>query len=107
MMGQNDGEAAGFFLQQSLEKYLKAFLLAKGWKLKKIHELDVLLDEAIKFNKDLDVFYPLCEKVAGYYFSERYPSIAQQELSVEEVQEDLDEAKQLIKAIIPEKAGKR
>ncbi|HUF42029.1 MAG TPA: HEPN domain-containing protein [Verrucomicrobiae bacterium] len=41
-----DPEAAGFFLQQSLEKYLKAFLLKRHWKLRKIHELDALLDEA-------------------------------------------------------------
>ena len=40
-----DAEAAGFFLQQSLEKYLKAFLLKRDWKLRKIHELDALLDE--------------------------------------------------------------
>ena len=38
-----DPEAAGFFLQQSVEKYLKAFLLQRGWKLKKIHDLDALL----------------------------------------------------------------
>jgi hypothetical protein len=36
-----DSEAAGFFLQQSIEKYLKAFLLKHNWKLRKIHELDV------------------------------------------------------------------
>ncbi|HID43137.1 MAG TPA: HEPN domain-containing protein [Archaeoglobaceae archaeon] len=30
-----DAIAAGFFLQQCLEKFLKAFLLAHGWKLKK------------------------------------------------------------------------
>ena len=36
-----DSEAAGFFLQQSLEKYLKAFLLKHDWKLRKIHELEL------------------------------------------------------------------
>jgi HEPN domain-containing protein len=44
-----DVEVAGFFLQQSLEKYLKAFLLQRGWQLKKIHTLHVLLDEAVKY----------------------------------------------------------
>ena len=26
-----DPEAAGFYLQQAVEKFLKAFLLSKGW----------------------------------------------------------------------------
>jgi len=37
-----DLEVTGFFLQQSVEKYLKAFLQLRGWKLRKIHELDAL-----------------------------------------------------------------
>jgi HEPN domain-containing protein len=47
MLQYDDFEASGLFLQQSLEKYLKAFLLQQGWKLWKIHELDALLDEAV------------------------------------------------------------
>ena len=35
-----DSEAGGFFLQQSLEKYLKAFLIKRNWNLRKIHELE-------------------------------------------------------------------
>lgn len=56
MLNEEDAEAAGYFLQQSLEKYLKAFLLEKGWKLKKIHEMDALLDDAIKYNPSLESF---------------------------------------------------
>lgn len=54
-MGMRDGDAdgAGFFLQQALEKYLKAFLLSQGWKLKKVHTLQSLLDEAAAFMPDL------------------------------------------------------
>ncbi len=50
MMENEDLEAAGYYLQQSLEKYLKAFLLKNGWKLRKIHELDTLLEEAVKIS---------------------------------------------------------
>ena len=50
MIKDDDAEGAAFFLQQSLEKYLKAFLLERGWKLRKIHELDTLLDYAIEFD---------------------------------------------------------
>jgi len=34
---ENDPEIAGFFLQQSVEKFLKAFLLSNGWNLRRIH----------------------------------------------------------------------
>ena len=62
-----DMEAAGFFLQQSLEKYLKAFLLYHGWKLRKIHALHDLLNDAVNYNPALERFRKLCEKVTGYY----------------------------------------
>jgi len=76
-----DSEAAGFFLQQSLGKYLKAFLLKHDWKLRKIHELDALLDEASKCQQELESFRDLCERVSGYYFAERYPPLSDFELS--------------------------
>ncbi|MEW6376422.1 MAG: HEPN domain-containing protein [Thermodesulfobacteriota bacterium] len=60
---ESDAEAAGFFLQQALEKYLKAFLLGKGWKLRKIHSLSALLDYAIEHSPQLEEFRPLCERV--------------------------------------------
>jgi len=34
-LAYKDPEAAAYLLQQSLEKYLKAFLLQHGWKLRK------------------------------------------------------------------------
>ena len=37
---EKDISAAAMFLQQSIEKYLKAFLIQHGWKLRKIHRLD-------------------------------------------------------------------
>lgn len=41
-----DPSLSGFCLQQSIEKFLKAFLLSKGWKLRRIHSLESLLDDA-------------------------------------------------------------
>ena len=39
MLAVNDPGAAGFFLQQAVEKFLGAFLRAQGWKLERIHDL--------------------------------------------------------------------
>jgi HEPN domain-containing protein len=41
-LGDNDPEMAGFCLQQAIEKFLKAFLLSKGWQLRRIHSLEAL-----------------------------------------------------------------
>ncbi|MDP2682749.1 MAG: HEPN domain-containing protein [Deltaproteobacteria bacterium] len=99
LLKDGDPDGAAFFLQQSLEKYLKAFLLGKGWKLRKIHELNTLLDYAVEFNPTLEAFRDLCERVTGYYYTERYPIIAPSELTTEDIKKDRAEAERLIKAL--------
>jgi len=101
---EDDVTAAGFYLQQSVEKYLKAFLLLHGWKLKKIHELDALLDEAIKYTPELTSFYHLCERVTGYYLVERYPPFDDLGIKAADVERDLKEAKKLVYTMFPEEA---
>jgi HEPN domain-containing protein len=97
-----DSIAAGFYLQQSIEKFLKAFLIAHRWELKKIHRLDTLLDEAINYNKGLKTFYKLCERVSGYYRADRYPPLGVIELTTEDIEKDMGEAKKLIQTLSPE-----
>lgn len=99
LLEDGDPDGAAFFLQQSLEKYLKAFLLGKGWKLRKIHELDTLLDFAVEFDARLEEFQGLSERVTGYYYTERYPLIIPSELTTEDIKKDMVEAKKLIKAL--------
>jgi len=99
---ENDVSAAGFYLQQCVEKFLKAFLLLHGWQLKKIHELDALLDEAIKYKPELASFYKLCERVTGYYLAERYPPFDDLGLTVEVLENDILEVKEMVKALFPE-----
>ncbi|HET8759881.1 MAG TPA: HEPN domain-containing protein [Nitrospiria bacterium] len=101
MLADGDGDAAGLFLQQAIEKFLKAFLLEHGWKLKKVHTLQSLLDEAVAFKSTLAPFRPLCEKVSGFYFAERYPSLGGEELDAEDVRRELDHARGLILALFP------
>ncbi|GBC95228.1 hypothetical protein HRbin16_01015 [bacterium HR16] len=96
-----DTSAAGYFLQQSLEKYLKAFLLERGWALRKIHDLEVLLDYAINYAPDLDRFYSLCEEVSGYYFADRYPPLGSYEPSQDVLQMQIAQARELVLALFP------
>jgi len=66
-------EYVAFFLHQSVEKYLKGFLISKGWGLEKTHDLVKLIKDAIRFDKSLEKFIPLMENMANYYIESRYP----------------------------------
>lgn len=68
-----DTEIAATHIQQAIEKYLKGYLLAKGWKLKKTHDLPELLDEAVKYYPGLEKIRSLCEETTVFYFEARYP----------------------------------
>ena len=98
-LSAEDAEAAGYFLQQSLEKHLKAFLLQNGWRLRKIHALHDLLSDAIVYNPKLADFRGLCERVSGYYFAQRYPPLILPGLTCDDIREDIKEARKLIKAL--------
>jgi len=71
---ENDPEIAGFFLQQSVEKFLKAFLLSNDWTLRRIHTLSVLLDDAVHYESSLERYRLACQRIALFYMDSRYPS---------------------------------
>lgn len=98
----NDIDAAGFYLQQCVEKYLKAFLIQHGWKLKNIHILDALLKDAVKFEPTLVSFKELCAKVSSYYLADRYPPFGGLGATAEDIERDLKDAKKLIRSLFPD-----
>ena len=95
----DDPEGSGFHLQQAVEKYLKGFLLSKGWELKRTHDLEVLLNDTLKYEMSLEQFRSLCQKITGYYVIDRYPMPAAATLRKKEVQASLDEARKLIRRL--------
>lgn len=95
---EDDIEDAAFHLQQALEKYLKGFLIAHGWTLKKIHDLEALLDDAVRYDATLDHFRPLVQQVTGYYLLERYPTV-QEVPSKAEVTSAYQDAKRFIQQL--------
>lgn len=88
-------DVAGVLLQQTLEKYLKGYLINRGWKLVKIHNLKDLLDEAFKHNRKFEKFYDLVTLITGYYFEEKYP-FGKSEISLDEIKEQMPEVKELM-----------
>ena len=92
--------SASFHIQQAIEKYLKGYLLSKGWKLRRIHELDELLDEALSHNPDFQKFRSLCEIATEYYIEDRYPLLISSELNRDELTAILKQTKELVKFIM-------
>ena len=103
MLDVGDAEAAGLFLQQAIEKYLKGWLLDRGWGLRKVHALQRLLDDASGFDPSLAPFRPLCERVSGYYLLERYPHDDRADaLEIGQVESDRTEARGLVSSLFPD-----
>ena len=94
-----DPELAAFYLQQAVDKCLKAYLLSKGWKLRRIHDLEALLDDAMAHDPSLDQFRNACPKITNYYVVERYPLTVEAEFTLDEVRTSLEAAGQLIEKL--------
>ena len=62
-----------FMCQGSAEKYLKAYLIWKGWELEKIHDLKDLLNYAIGFDSNFEKLKQECELLNEYIAEGRYP----------------------------------
>jgi HEPN domain-containing protein len=105
LLNAKDPEAAGFFLQQAVEKSLKAFLLSRGWQLQRIHDLEALLNQALMYLPAIEEFRAVYQKVTGFYVLDRYPFLTQTGISVEEVSTALQQVKALIETLRQEAVG--
>jgi len=63
-----------YLCQQSAEKILKAYTIAKTNKLTKTHALDDLLDECKQQSPDFDTLEDACQTLSPYVALGRYPS---------------------------------
>lgn len=99
LLDADDPEAAGFYLQQAVEKFLKAFLLSRGWELKRIHDLETLLNAALAHDPSLEPFRAVCQKITGFYSVERYPIMTETGLTVNDVRGSLGQVKGLIEKL--------
>jgi HEPN domain-containing protein len=72
-------------IQQAVEKYTKGFLLGRGWKLRKIHDLELLVEEATKYDKSFIPFLDLARRLSAFYIEDRYPPGPTHDYSREEI----------------------
>lgn len=64
---------ACFGCQQTVEKYLKGYLITQGIKPERTHILSDLLVECRKIDKDFEEIVGECEVLTEYYNPARYP----------------------------------
>lgn len=60
-------------LQESVERFLKAFLLSRGWTLRKVHDLSFLLDECAAREARFGDFHDLAESLTEQFWAQHYP----------------------------------
>jgi HEPN domain-containing protein len=92
-------ETIAFLIQQAVEKYVKGFLVFRGVKPKRTHDLERLLDDVIEIDKSFEKFIGMGTKITKYYIDSRYPIGFTIEYSREEIKQSLDEAYEIIAKI--------
>ena len=98
LLAAGDSAGAAFHLQQGAEKSLKAFLLAHGWALKRIHDVEALLNRALRHDPSLEEYRSVCQQVTTFYGVERYPFIEAELPTQEEVRSALESVRRLFEA---------
>ncbi|MSU49528.1 MAG: HEPN domain-containing protein [Opitutus sp.] len=64
-----------FHAQQAAEKYLKAFLVFKGDRVERTHDLEIILQACVRHDADLQTLLPDCDTLTAYAVDARYPDM--------------------------------
>ena len=102
LLADDDIEGAGFHLQQAAEKYLKGYLLGRGWPLKYTHDVEVLLNEAMTHDDRFQNYLDVCIMVREFYVEERYPFIGSPPPARHELEDALGTIREMIALILEE-----
>jgi len=60
-------------LQEASERFLKAYLLSHGWKLRKIHDLGALVAEAVSLDPRFAEFGDFADSLTDQFWAQHYP----------------------------------
>jgi HEPN domain-containing protein len=89
-------DTIAFFFQQSVEKHLKGYLIKHGWKLKKIHDVEVLLSIASRHSELFKEYLDFSRVISAVYVESRYPLGPPKEYSKKQITEWLEQTESLI-----------
>ena len=60
-------------LQEATERFLKAYLIGRGWKLHKIHDLGALVAEAVNMDPRFSAFEDFADNLTDQFWAQHYP----------------------------------
>ncbi len=60
-------------LQEATERFLKAYLIACGWKLRRIHDLGALVAEAVELDTRFAAFEDFADSLTDQFWAQLYP----------------------------------
>ena len=86
-------------LQQAAEKYLKGYLIYRGWKLKKTHDLARLVADLASYDRGLEQHLDSLQRVSQYYLGERYPPLLDEPPTPEDIEASLQVIEQVVQHI--------
>lgn len=88
VLSEHGGAAATicFLCHQAAEKLLKAYLVLNCRPLRRIHQLDVLLEDCLHLNCTLELLIDDVAFLKRYYIAARYPDDLPDEVTSEEAQ---------------------
>lgn len=96
LAGGAPGRSVAVLIQQAVERYLKGYLIYRGWELQKTHDLRALIDDACDYDPSFAEFLELARVLTGAYLQERYPPVRALSLSNQEAGNVLQQAEKLI-----------
>ena len=85
-------DVIGFELQQAVEKILKSIPAFNNRKIKRTHDLSILIRDVSGYIEIKTEYITLCEIATDYYVIERYPSMMKDLPSSPEIKRVLDMA---------------
>ena len=86
-------------LQQAVERFLKGYLISKGWPLTKIHDLGAVIAEAENYDNRFGAFADFADELTDQFWAMHYPGgeFDQQAIDFEELRAEVNQIISLIK----------
>ncbi|WCJ58164.1 HEPN domain-containing protein [Fontisphaera persica] len=89
--------------QEAVERYLKGYLVAQGWRLRRVHDLGALLADAMQFEPRFAQFKNLADELTEDFFAQHYPGGDWTELgkNYAQLREQTHHLVELIRELLP------
>jgi HEPN domain-containing protein len=88
-----------YLCQQAAEKYLKGYLISKGWILKRLHDLSALLAECQLYDRDFEALRDAVITLNPYSVEARYPGDRVTDFSGEDAKTAAEKAEEIIEFV--------